>query len=111
MAGPKRASSPTAWRADADGLVLHVRLTPKAARDSVDGLVSHGGATYLAVRVRAIPDKGAANAALERLLADWLGLAQSDVRLTAGGKSRLKTLALAGDPARLARTIEARLGA
>ena len=57
---------------------------------------------YIAVKVRALPSEGEANAALARVVAKWLGLAQRDVTLAAGGKSRLKTLHLSGEPATLA---------
>ena len=48
-------------------------------------------------RVRALPEDGAANAALERLVAGWLDVPKSSVRLIAGGKSRVKTIAAGGD--------------
>lgn len=43
------------------------------------------GRAHLAARVRAVPEKGAANAALEKILASWLGIARSDVAVIAGG--------------------------
>lgn len=98
------------FRTAADGLRLFVRLTPKAAADEVDAVVEVGGEAAIAARVRAVPDKGAANAALLALIAAWLGLPKSRVRLVAGGRSRLKTLALAGDPAELAQRLQSRLG-
>ena len=64
---------------------------------------------YLAVRVRAVPEKGQANAALERLIAGWLDLAPRGVKLAGGGKSRLKTLEIAGDSDVLAALIRERL--
>ncbi len=48
-------------------------------------------------RVRALPEDGAANAALEALAAKWLGVSKSSVRLVSGGKSRVKSLAIGGD--------------
>ena len=49
-------------------------------------------------RARAAPEDGAANAALEALIAKWLGLARRDVALAAGHKSRIQQLAISGDP-------------
>lgn len=46
----------------------------------------------LAARVRAIPENGAANAALEALLAGELGCAGGLVKVVAGATSRLKTI-------------------
>ena len=42
-------------------------------------------------------------------MAEWLGVAKSSVAVSAGGKSRVKTVEIGGDPARLAALIEARL--
>jgi hypothetical protein len=87
-----------------------VRATPKAACEGVDGLTDTAHGPALAVRVRAAPDKGEANRAIERAVAEWLGVAKSSAAIAAGGKSRVKTLEIAGDSARLAALIEARLG-
>jgi hypothetical protein len=54
------------------------------------------GRPFLNARVRAQPVDGRANAALEALVADALGLAGSQVRLIAGGSSRLKHLIIEG---------------
>ena len=87
------------FRARADGIDIFVRLTPRSSIDAVEGIgVSADGSSYLKVRVRAVPENGAANTALEKLIAKWLGLPKRDVSLVAGGKSRLKTLRINGDP-------------
>jgi uncharacterized protein YggU (UPF0235/DUF167 family) len=91
-----------------DGFDLHVRLTPKASADRVDGAEKDtAGRAHLAVRVRAVPEKGAANTALERLLAERLSLPRSTVRVVAGQTARLKKVRVAGDADDLA----ARIGA
>ncbi|MGD9502903.1 MAG: DUF167 family protein, partial [Methyloceanibacter sp.] len=54
--------------------MLKVRLTPKSSRDAIEGLAEFGGETVLKARVRAVPEAGRANAALEKLIADWLKL-------------------------------------
>ena len=108
-------SGSTPWRSTADRFVLMVRLTPKASRDAVDGIEhdpSHpnpgagrpdrsssrdADITVLKARVRAVPEKGKANAALEKLIAKWIGLPKSRVKVITGSKSRIKTLALEGD--------------
>ena len=98
------------WRAVSDGVRLTVRLTPKASADAVGDVVAGPEGPYLTVKVRALPSDGAANAALEKLIAKWLGLAQRDVSLAGGGKSRLKTLHVSGDPADLGARLAALLG-
>jgi uncharacterized protein len=59
--------------------------------------------------VRALPEAGRANAALETLIARWLGLPPSTVSVAHGGKSRLKQVVVAGDGDALIRLITARL--
>ena len=80
-----------------DGVILTVRLTPKSSRDEVVGLEDHAGEWVLKARVRALPEAGRANAALETLIARWLGVPPSSVTVAHGGKSRLKQVAVAGD--------------
>ena len=84
-----------------------MRLTPKSSADAIDGVqLAADGSVHLAARVRAVPDKGAANAALERLLADSLDLPKRAVSVAAGSTSRLKTVRLAGDAAEIVEAVE-----
>jgi uncharacterized protein len=90
-----------------DHLDLEVRLTPRAGRDAVDGEARlSDGRSVLAVRVRAVPEKGAANAALLALLAKTCGVGVSSASLLSGATSRLKRVRVKGDP----RTLSAALG-
>ena len=91
-----------------DGIDLFVRLTPKAALDRIQGVeTTADGRSHLKARVRAVPENGAANHALERLVAKALGVPASGVAVVAGGTARLKTLRIAGEPAALAKGVEA----
>jgi uncharacterized protein (TIGR00251 family) len=92
-----------------EGVMLPVRLTPKSARDEVIGVEAFGGEAVLKARVRALPEDGRANAALERLIAQWLKVPASFVSVTQGGKSRTKRVLIEGDAKTLLRLIEARL--
>jgi hypothetical protein len=96
-------------RRSRDGVILAVRLTPKSSRDEVVGSEDHGGECVLKARVRAIPEAGRANAALETLIARWLGVPQSTVSVAHGGKSRLKQVAVSGDADALSRLIARRV--
>jgi uncharacterized protein YggU (UPF0235/DUF167 family) len=90
------------WRATLDGVVVACRLTPKGGRDAIDGAATLAdGARVLLVRVRAVPENGKANDALLRLIAAKAGVATSRARLVAGAKSRLKQVAVTGDPTAL----------
>ena len=95
-----------------DGVELFVRLTPRAARDEIGGVeASADGRSHLAVRVRAVPDKGKANAALEKLVAEALSLPRSSVEIHAGATQRLKTLRLTGDPEQITGRLHLLVGA
>lgn len=98
-------------RKTATGVVVPVRLTPKSGRDEIAGLEDFGGETVLKARVRAVPEDGRANTALEKLIAKWLGLPPSVVKVAHGGKSRLKQIAIIGDQAALSALIAERLAA
>jgi hypothetical protein len=86
-------------------VIVRVRLTPKSSKDTIDGIETTAEGPALKARVRAVPADGEANAALIRLLAQWLGVAKSGLRLAQGGKSRVKSVEITGNP----EDIEARL--
>lgn len=78
---------------------LAVRVQPKASADRVEGWTADTlGRACLKVRVRAVPEDGKANAAVEKLIAKWLGVPKSAVRVVTGGQSRLKGLEIDGPP-------------
>ncbi|WP_118133222.1 DUF167 family protein [Oceanicella sp. SM1341] len=97
------------WVIRDDGLLLTVRLTPRGGRDRIEGLTEQGDTPCLRARVSTPPVDGAANAALEKLLAKSLGLATRDVTLVSGQTGRIKRLHLAGDAETLSRRLEALL--
>ncbi len=73
-------------------LIFRVRVVPRASHSEIVG--EHDGA--LRVRIAAAPVKGAANDELMRLLARALDVSRSDIEITAGQSSRLKTVRVAG---------------
>ena len=87
--------------------MLHVRLTPKGGRDSIDGIERLAdGRSVLKARVRAAASEGEANDALVRLIAKTVAVPPRDVTLESGATSRIKRLAIVGDPAKLAEALE-----
>ncbi len=96
------------WRAAAGGIAIDVRLTPKGGADRIDGPAElAGGRAVLRVRVRAVPEKGKANAALERLIAGALGVAPGNVAVACGHRARIKTVQVSGDADTLGRLVSA----
>ncbi|WP_027053127.1 DUF167 family protein [Mesorhizobium erdmanii] len=96
------------FRVRENGIELFVRLTPKSSSDRLEGVeTSADGRSHLKARVRAVPENGAANQALEKLVARMLGVPASAVSVVAGGTARLKTLRVVGEPEMLTKSIEA----
>ena len=94
------------WRYSAQGIRVALRVTPRGGRDDIDGVETlAGGRTVIKVRVRAIAEDGAANRAVIELLAKALGVPKAKVRILSGATSRLKQLAVDGDPAKLGETL------
>jgi hypothetical protein len=73
-----------------------LRLWDATSREGVATLSD--GMRVLLARVRSAPEDGKANEALCKLIADKLGVAASKARLVAGAKSRLKQVAVTGEP-------------
>ena len=91
------------WRIEPDGLTLVIRLTPKGGRDALDGVERLAdGTVVLKARVRAAAHEGAANAALQKLIAGVVAVAPHRVELVGGLTARTKRLKIAGDGAKLA---------
>jgi uncharacterized protein len=95
------------WRRTNEGVIVSCRLTPKGGRDAIDGVAQLGdGSSVLKARVRSAPQDGEANHALCALLAEVLGAPSSSARIVVGSKSRLKQVAVSGDPATLIARLE-----
>ena len=93
--------------ADAPGGVrLSLRLTPKASRNKIDGVVLEAdGQALLKVAVTTVPEDGKANAALIALLSKSWKVAKSRITITAGATDRRKTLFIEGDAEELRRRL------
>lgn len=95
-------TGPLPCEARPGSLLLRLRVTPKARRAGIEGVVRDAeGRALLAVKVTAPPADGAANKAVVALIADLLGVPKSAVTIESGAGSRIKTLAIAGDGAAL----------
>jgi uncharacterized protein len=90
------------WRYSTQGVSVTLRVTPRGGRDEIDGLETLAdGRTVLKIRVRAIAEGGDANRAVTELIAKSLGVPRARVRILSGTTSRLKQVAVDGDPAKL----------
>ena len=94
------------WRYSAEGVSIALRVTPRGGRDDIDGVETlANGRSVVKVRVRAIAEGGEANRAVTELLARALGVPKARVRLLSGATSRLKQVAVDGDPRLLGETL------
>ena len=84
---------------------IDIRVVPRASRN--EALVRHG---RLTVRVTAPPVDGAANAAVQQVLAAALDLPSRDVRIVRGEAARNKTVEIVAADETVIRTRLAALG-
>ncbi|GAG23050.1 unnamed protein product, partial [marine sediment metagenome] len=97
------SSAGVSWDSGTPMASLRLKVTPSASRDAVVGWQED----VLRVHVRAPAQRGKANDAVLRLLADALGVERSRLRIVRGETSRQKVLSVDGlDGAQ----IRARLG-
>ena len=85
MAKPKLRDVPDLSAHATPGAAIPVRVTPKAAKDSI--VVDKGG---IRITVTAPPENGKANDAVRRILATAMGVAPSDLTLKQGQTARDK---------------------
>ena len=83
---------PTYLRVQADGILLAVKLQPRAAKNEIGAALGD----ELRIKVTAPPVDAAANQALIELLADTFDCARGQVELIRGQTSRHKTIRLHG---------------
>lgn len=86
--------TPSFLRTQPDGVLLYIRLQPRASANEV--VPPDADSNELRIRVSAPPVDAAANEALIRLLADWMDSPRSRIELVRGHKSRHKTIKLHG---------------
>jgi uncharacterized protein (TIGR00251 family) len=75
-----------------DTVLLHVKVTPNAARSQLAGLADG----VLHARVAAAPVEGRANRELIALLGRALGVSRSSLSIVKGHTSRNKTVSISG---------------
>ena len=73
-----------------DGVVLDVRVIPRARKTEIAGIREDA----IVVRLVAPPVEGAANDALVAFVAEWLGVPRRAVHILSGERSRRKRLSV-----------------
>jgi len=80
------------WRETAEGVVVNVRVVPRAPRNTVQGVLGDA----LKIRLAAPPVEGKANTELVRFLAAELALHAGKIHLLAGATGRTKRVLIQG---------------
>src|ERR1700709_2425841 len=94
------------WRYSTHGISVALRVTPRGGRDDIDGLETlANGRTVVKVRGGAIAAGGGASRAVSEVLGKALGVPRARVRILSGTTSRLKQVAVDGDPTRLGESL------
>lgn len=102
-------AAPEPWRCGNSCVIVRVRVTPKSSLDTVTGVGLTADGPALLAKVRAAPVDGKANAAVERVVADFFGVPKSKVAVEQGAKSRIKSVVVTGLPDGLIRTIKQKI--
>ena len=96
------------WRYSTQGVSVALRVTPRGGCDRIDGIeMLANGRVVVKVRVRAIAEGGEANRAVTDLLAAALGVPKRAVRVLSGTTSRIKQIAVDGEPHQLGAALRA----
>ncbi|MGC2621359.1 MAG: DUF167 domain-containing protein [Acidobacteriaceae bacterium] len=98
-------------RETAEGAQFAVRVTPRASRTAVTGIVGERAEAAVKIALHAPPVEGKANAALVEFVAEMLGVRRSAVEIVGGEHARSKVILVRGVGAgAVAAAIEGRLG-
>lgn len=97
----------TAWQIAGAGVLLRVRVTPRAGRNRLEGVIDLPDGPAVKIAVSAPPENGKANAALCKLLAKFFRTAKSNIIVVSGASSRTKKVEIAGDGAALIAVLDA----
>lgn len=90
------------WRYGTQGVSVALKVTPRGGRDAIDGVETlANGKSVITLRVRALAEGGAANAAVIAVLSEALRMPKSTIRVLSGVTSRHKQIAIDGDPKQL----------
>jgi len=79
-------------RETSDRVSFQVRVIPRSSKTEIIGIQD----SALKIKIMAPPVEGKANNEVIRLLADKLGVRKNQVAITAGHKSKSKTVAVSG---------------
>ena len=80
----------------AQGVRFAVRVTPRASRTTIQGIIGEGRDAALKIALQAPPLEGRANAALVEFLSDLLDIRRADIEIAGGQHARNKMILVRG---------------
>ena len=75
-----------------EGVLFTVKIIPASSKTALAGLLEG----TLKIKISAPPQKGKANQALIRFLAEKLGVKKNSIKITSGQTKEIKTIKIAG---------------
>jgi uncharacterized protein YggU (UPF0235/DUF167 family) len=93
------------WR-QGDRVQVRLRVTPRSSVERMEGPMETAEGPAIRTKVRAAPTDNKANEAVVRLVAGIAGRPPSAVTILAGATSRIKTLAISGNPDEVERALK-----
>jgi uncharacterized protein (TIGR00251 family) len=87
------------------GATFAVRVSPRAGKTAITGILGEGADAVLKIALAAPPVDGRANEALIAYLAGLLGVARSEIAIVSGEQSRNKRIRVKGSTAEQVRSI------
>lgn len=72
--------------------ILSIKVTPNASQNKIEGWQEG----ILRIKIRSVPEKGKANAALIAYLADLFNIPKSAIKILSGATARIKRLEIEG---------------
>jgi uncharacterized protein len=89
-------TTPFPVRETRDGAAFMVRVTPRASRTAIAGIIGEGAEAALKIALHALPVEGRANAALIEFLSEILGVPRSAIAIAGGQNARNKRIIVLG---------------
>lgn len=89
---------PSFYKAADSGILINVKVIPGASKNSIDGTIKDAdGNDFLKIKVSTQPEKGKANKAVLKLLADELDIPVSALSIISKETLRYKAILISGD--------------
>lgn len=99
------ARTAAVWR-HGDRVHMRLRVTPRSSVERIEGTMETAEGPAIRMKVRAAPTDNEANEAVIRLVARITNRPPSSVAILAGATSRIKTLAVSGNPDEVERALK-----